>query len=233
MTTSSTTHVPAEIDLPDIQKLVMRQRNFFASNTTLDVYFRKEQLRLLLDAIKKHEQELFDAMYTDFHKPAMEAYATEVGFVEIELKHTIKKLTRWAKRKQVKESFLNFPAQSHIYYEPYGLALIIGPWNYPFQLLINPLIGAIAAGNCAIIKPSELTPSTSAVIAKMIRETFHEEYIAVVEGGIKPTQLLLQQSFDYIFYRQYKSRQSSFTGRCRASNPSYVGTWWQEPGYRS
>ncbi|MDX5438087.1 MAG: aldehyde dehydrogenase family protein, partial [Pontibacter sp.] len=203
MAVTRATHSPpatASMNASAIEALLQKQRNFFNAGRTLDVSFRKERLRDLQQAIKRHEQELFDAMYTDFHKPQVEAYATEVGFVELELKLTLNKLSDWAKPKRVKESFINFPSRSYIHSDPYGVALIIGPWNYPFQLLINPLIGAIAAGNCAVIKPSELTPTTSGVVAKMVRENFDEAYIAVVEGGVDTTQQLLQERFDYIFF---------------------------------
>lgn len=191
---------PPETDLQRVQTLLKKQREFFASGHTLDLTFRTERLRDLQQAIRQYEQELMDAMYTDFHKPEMEAYSTEIGFVEMELRLILKNLRRWAKPRRVKESLINFPSRSYIHSAPYGIALIIGPWNYPFQLLLNPLIGAMAAGNCAIIKPSELTPTTSAVIAKMIREHFDDSYIATVEGGVKTTQHLLQQRFDYIFF---------------------------------
>ncbi len=166
----------------------------------MDISFRKERLRQLQQVIRQHEQELFDAMFADFHKPELESYATEVGFVELELKQTLQHLHKWARPRRVKESFINFPSRSYIHTEPYGVSLIIGPWNYPFQLLLNPLIGSMAAGNCAVVKPSELTPTTSAVVAKMIRNNFEEEYLAVVEGGVPSTQHLLSQRFDYIFF---------------------------------
>ncbi|GHA55076.1 aldehyde dehydrogenase [Pontibacter akesuensis] len=200
MATPATITATPEADQRSVQKLVQRQRAFFASGKTLDVEFRREQLKRLQQAIRKHEQDLFDAMYSDFRKPEMETYSTEVGFVELELKLTLKNLTNWAKPRKVSESIINFPASSYVYSEPYGVALIIGPWNYPFQLLLNPLIGAMAAGNCAVVKPSELTPATSAVVARMLRENFEEDYVAVVEGGVQTTQYLLQQRYDYIFF---------------------------------
>ncbi|RIJ43174.1 aldehyde dehydrogenase [Pontibacter oryzae] len=181
-------------------ELVQKQRLFFDTGTTLDIDFRRQRLRQLQQSIRQHEQDLFDAMYTDFHKPKVEAYSTEVGYVELELKDALKNLNKWAKPRRVKESVINFPSRSYIHAEPYGLTLIIGPWNYPFQLLINPLIGAIAAGNCAILKPSELTPATSAVISRMIRQNFDDEYVAAVEGGVATTEELLRQRFDYIFF---------------------------------
>ncbi|OKL40313.1 aldehyde dehydrogenase [Pontibacter flavimaris] len=198
--TIRTSPATAETNLHRIQALVKKQREFFSSGHTLDLAFRKERLRELQHTIQEHEQDLMDAMYADFHKPEMEAFSTEIGFVELELKLVLKNLQKWAKPKRVKESLLNFPSRSYIHSDPFGVALIIGPWNYPFQLLLNPLIGAMAAGNCAIVKPSELTPTTSAVVARMIRQHFDESYIATVEGGAPTTQHLLQQRFDYIFF---------------------------------
>ncbi|WP_276496412.1 aldehyde dehydrogenase [Pontibacter litorisediminis] len=198
--TLRTTPTAVETDLQRIQLLIGKQNEFFSSGHTLDLSFRRERLRELHQVIQQHEQELMDAMYADFHKPEMEAYSTEIGFVELELKLVLKNLGKWMKPKRVKESLINFPSRSYIHSDPYGLALIIGPWNYPFQLLLNPLIGAMAAGNCAIVKPSELTPTTSAVVARMIRQNFDESYITTVEGGVATTQHLLQQRFDYIFF---------------------------------
>ncbi|WP_018479159.1 aldehyde dehydrogenase [Pontibacter roseus] len=184
----------------EIEHLLQRQRTYFASGRTLEVSYREEQLRLLLNAIKSHEQELLEAMHTDFRKPAFETYTTEIGFVEQELRLVLKNLHKWARPRRVRESLLNFPASSYIYSQPFGIALIIGPWNYPLQLVLNPLIGALAAGNCAIVKPSELTPATSAVITKLINTTFEPEYVAAVQGGVPATQHLLAQRFDYIFF---------------------------------
>jgi aldehyde dehydrogenase (NAD+) len=198
--TPSTTAASPDNGLNLIQQLVQQQRNFFAAGKTLDLQFRKEQLRLLQKAIRNNEQELFDAMYADFRKPEFETFATEVGFVELKLKQTIRKLADWAKPKRVKETMLNFPARSYIHSTPFGVALIIGAWNYPLNLLIAPLIGAMAAGNCVLLKPSEIAFHTSAVIAKIVRETFDERYITVVEGGADVTQQLLAQRFDYIFF---------------------------------
>ncbi|SFG06100.1 aldehyde dehydrogenase [Pontibacter chinhatensis] len=191
---------PADTDLQQVRSLLQKQRAFFASGHTLNLEFRLERLRELQQAILQHEQELLDAMYADFRKPQVEAYATEIGFIELELKLVLKNLSSWVKPQRVKESLLNFPSRSYIHSDPYGITLIIAPWNYPFQLLLAPLIGAMAAGNCAIVKPSELTPNTSAVVARMLRAHFNEAYVAAVEGGVSTTQHLLQQRFDYIFF---------------------------------
>jgi len=191
---------PSETSYETILQLIDKQRAFFASGQTFHLEFREERLRQLQVAIRQNEQALFDALYADFRKPEMEAFTTEVGFVEQELKLTLKNLRKWAKPKKIRESLLNFPAKSHVYPEPYGVTLIIGPWNYPFQLMFNPLVGAMAAGNCAILKPSELTAHTSAVMARLIRDNFDEAHIAVVEGGVTTAQRLLQERYDYIFF---------------------------------
>lgn len=191
---------PAETPVATIQQIIDKQRLYFETGNTLPVAFRKEQLQMLKKMLIENEQALLDAMYADFGKPALESYVTEVGFVEQEITMMIKNIAKWARPKKVAETLINFPAKSYIYQQPYGVALIIGPWNYPLQLVINPLIGAIAAGNCAVVKPSELTAHTSRVIANMLRSTFSENYIAVVEGGIPTTQNLLQQRFDKIFF---------------------------------
>lgn len=191
---------PADTDLQHVRSIVQKQREFFASGHTLNLAFRMERLQELQQAILQHEQDLLDAMYADFRKPQVEAYATEIGFIELELKLVLKNLSSWAKPQRVKESLLNFPSRSYIHSDPYGITLIIAPWNYPFQLLLAPLIGAMAAGNCAIVKPSELTPNTSAVVARLLRAHFDEAYVAAVEGGVSTTQHLLQQRFDFIFF---------------------------------
>ncbi|MCC9169139.1 aldehyde dehydrogenase [Pontibacter harenae] len=202
MQSKATLNAPAapSIEFSQLNKLIQKQREFFNSQATFNLSFRKEQLRCLLSLIKQNEQVIGNALYEDFRKPVFETFITEVGFVEQELKETLRHLTEWAKPRSVNESLFNFPASSATYPEPYGLVFIIGPWNYPLQLVLSPLIGAMAAGNCAIIKPSELTANTSAVIAELIRKNFDEAYLAVVEGGMDTTQHLLQKRFDYIFF---------------------------------
>jgi len=183
-----------------IKSILAKQRAYFAAGHTLPVSFRKEQLRKLQTILKQHEQELVDALYADFRKPALEAFATEIGFIELELKLALKNITDWTKPRRVPETLINFPARSYVYPQPYGVALIISPWNYPLNLLFTPLIGAMAAGNCAILKPSEIAPNTAAIVSKLIKANFDERYIAVVEGGVETSQQLLAQRFDYIFF---------------------------------
>ena len=169
-------------------------------NYKTTIGFRKETLIKLLNVIITHENEIIQALYDDLRKPAFEAVLTETNYVISELKDTIKNLHKWAKPIKVFPSILNFPSTDYIYKEPYGKVLIIAPWNYPFQLALCPLISAVAAGNQVVLKPSELTPKTSEIIAKIIEKTFQISHVAVVEGGVEVTQNLLSQRWDYIFF---------------------------------
>ena len=165
-----------------------------------NINFRKETLTKLLNAILIHENEIIDALYFDFKKPAFEAVLTETGYVISELKETIKNINKWAKPKRVFPSLLNFPSKDYIYKEPYGKVLIISPWNYPFQLALCPLISAFAAGNQVVLKPSELTPKTSEIITKIISKVFDKKNVTVIQGGIEVSQQLLSERWDYIFF---------------------------------
>ena len=165
-----------------------------------NISFRKEVLTKLLNEIILHEKEIIDALYFDFKKPAFEAVLTETNYVISELKDTIKNLNNWSKPRRVFSSILNFPSKDYIYKEPYGKVLVISPWNYPFQLALCPLISAFAAGNQVVLKPSELTPKTSEIIAKIIAKVFHTNEVSVVEGGIEVSQKLLSERWDYIFF---------------------------------
>ncbi|AZU62146.1 aldehyde dehydrogenase [Neobacillus mesonae] len=180
--------------------LISAQKSFFRTDKTKDITFRLNALQTLRNAIKKHENELMAALQADLNKSEFEAYSTEIGFVLEELRYTASHLQSWVRPEKVKTPLTHIGSNSYIYSEPYGVALIISPWNYPFQLAIAPLIGAIAAGNCAVMKPSELTPKTSEVLEKLIRECFPEEFIAVVQGGVETSQALLIEKFDYIFF---------------------------------
>jgi len=182
------------------QEIAQKQREFFLNNKTKDLKFRKEQLLKLREAVREYEERILDALALDLNKSKYEGYMTEVGIVLEEISFVLKRFKRWAKPKRVKTPLTQFPAKSIIYKEPYGVVLIMSPWNYPFQLAIAPLVGAIAAGNCALIKPSNYSPYTSEVISEMIGKTFPEEYISVVLGGREANQDLLAQKFDYIFF---------------------------------
>ncbi|QED47972.1 aldehyde dehydrogenase [Cytobacillus dafuensis] len=182
------------------RELVQKQRAFFLQGKTKEVSFRLKNLETLRELIRSNEQELMEALKVDLNKSEFDAYLTEIGIVLEEIRFTIKNLKKWARPRKVKTSLATIGSKSYIYPEPYGVALVISPWNYPFQLAIAPLIGAMAAGNCTILKPSELTPRTSAILGKIISENFPEEYIAVVEGGVEVSNALLEEKLDYIFF---------------------------------
>jgi len=165
-----------------------------------NISFRKKLLIQLLLSIQNHEEEITKALYDDFKKSAFESYLTEINYVISELKATIKNIDKWAKPQLVLPSLLNFPSTDYIYKEPFGKVLVIAPWNYPFQLALCPAIAAIASGNQVVIKPSELTPNTSKIIAKIISETFDTNHVEVIEGGIDVSEKLLSQRWDYIFF---------------------------------
>ncbi len=165
-----------------------------------DINYRKKSLLKLLNAIVIHEDEIIKALHDDFKKPAFESVLTETNYILSELKSTIKNIHSWSKPRLILPSILNFPSTDYIYKEPYGKVLIIAPWNYPFQLALSPLIAAVAAGNQVVLKPSELTPNTSRIIAKIISQTFDENHVKVTEGGIEVAQDLLSQRWDSIFF---------------------------------
>lgn len=180
--------------------LVEKQRSFFQSGKTKDVQFRIDSLEKLHSLIAENEQLIMDALKEDLNKSEFDSYITEIGIVLEEIRFMLKNIRKWSKPKRVKSSLALFGSKSYIYPEPYGVALIISPWNYPFQLSIAPMIGAIAAGNCVILKPSEFTPKTSELLAKLINENFPEEYLQVVEGDIETSTELLKEKTDYIFF---------------------------------
>ena len=184
----------------EIQELLKQQKHFFKHQQTKSYEYRYQQLETLEQAIKQYESKILEALKIDLGKSNTEAYLTEIGFTLSSIRYVKKHLKSWMKRERVKSPVHLFRSDSYIIREPYGVVYIIGPFNYPFQLLIEPLIGAISAGNTAILKPSELTPTVSTVIRQMIDEFFEENYIAVVEGGRKVNQILLEQHFDYIFF---------------------------------
>ena len=169
-------------------------------NYKTNVQYRKESLKKLLYIIQKNEEVIIKALHDDFKKSAFEAVLTETSYVISDLKHTINNINSWAKPKRVLPSILNFPSSDYIYCEPYGKVLIIAPWNYPFQLALCPLIAAVAAGNQVVVKPSELTPNTSAIIAEIITKTFHKNHVEVIKGDVAIAQQLLAQRWDYIFF---------------------------------
>lgn len=176
------------------------QKAYFATGETLSISFRKKMLRKLLDAITKWEDRLSEALWTDLHKSYEEAYLTELSIVKAEIRTHIRKVARWAGRKKACTPLKLFPSRSYIVKEPLGNTLVISPWNYPVQLLLNPLVGAISAGCTAVLKPSPYVPDVSKVIEDMIAETFDEKYIAVVQGNRQVNAALLDQRWDLIFF---------------------------------
>ncbi|UPA29140.1 aldehyde dehydrogenase [Terrisporobacter glycolicus] len=182
------------------ENILEGQRSYLSNLGTIDVDKRINNLKKLKQVIKKYEDEIIDALNKDLGKHIFEAYSNEVGFVYGSIDFVIKNLRNWTKVKKVKNDAAQLPGKSYIYKSHYGAVLIIGPYNYPFQLTIEPLIGAIAGGNTVIIKPSEYATATETIIEKIIKETFDEEYIAVVTGDYKVNSDLLDLEFDYIFF---------------------------------
>ena len=184
----------------NIGSLVASQRAYFESGATRPVSFRMEALRKLQKALTDNEALIDAAMKTDLNKTPMESYMTETGMVLDEIRFHLKHLPRWAKTRKVKTPLAQFHAKSFVVPEPYGVTLIMSPWNYPLQLCLEPLVGAISGGNCAVIKPSAYAPATSSAIAKIIGGAFPPEYLVVVEGGRDQNKVLLDEVFDYIFF---------------------------------
>ena len=183
-----------------IESIVSAQKAYFAKGETLDVTFRKAALRKLRDAILAHENDINAALHKDLNKSPSESYMCEVGMTIAELNYVLSHVDRWARKHYVLSPLAQFHARSFTMYNPYGTVLIMSPWNYPFMLTMEPLIGALAAGNCCVVKPSAYAPATSAIIREIISECFPAEYVVVVEGGRKENQALLDQRFDYIFF---------------------------------
>ena len=184
----------------DISALLSGQRAYFETGSTRPLEFRRGSLQKLHDAMLAHQTRLTDALQADLRKSPADAFTTEIGLVLAEAHHAIAKLHRWMAPKRKGVSLLAWPARGWVQPEPLGVALILGPWNYPVQLVLLPLVGAIAAGNCAVIKPSEFAPHSSAAIAEMIRQTFPPEYIHPAEGDHAVAEELLKERFDKIFF---------------------------------
>ena len=177
-------------------------RQFYSSGQTRAYRFRKQQLQNLRSAILLHEKDLHDALHKDLKKSPEESWIAETGFLVSEINFVLKHLREWMQPEKVKTNLVNFPSSSYVMREPLGVTLIIGPWNFPLQLLFNPLIGAIAAGNCVVLKPSELAPATSAIMKKIIAENFPNEYILFIEGdGADVVPAMMNHfRFDHVFY---------------------------------
>lgn len=183
-----------------IEEIVQKQRGFFTTGATKSVQFRINALLRLKATILDNEEKIFEALKQDLNKSKTESYMTELGMVLDEISVCLKHTSSWAKNKRVATPLAQFAASSFVVSEPFGVVLVMSPWNYPFQLSLSPVIGAIAAGNCVIIKPSAYAPNTAQIIADIIAECFPPKYITVVQGGRQENQELLEQKFDYIFF---------------------------------
>lgn len=184
------------------EESLFSMRKFYESRNTRSYHFRKTQLQKLKASVLAHEKHLYEALHADLKKNKEEAWVTEIGFLIAEINNALKNLRDWMQPEKASTNLLNFPSKSFVLHEPLGVVLIIGPWNYPLQLLFTPLVGAVAAGNCIVLKPSEFAPATAATMKKIVEETFSPEYILCVEGDgatVVP-QLMNSFVFDHVFY---------------------------------
>ena len=186
--------------MSSINKIVKNQKDFFNTKRTYDVGYRVRYLKKLKEVILKYEDEICRALRDDLGKSESESYMCEIGLTLSELSYQIKHIKRWSRPKRYRTDIANFCGKSYSVFDPYGVVLVMAPWNYPFMLTMEPLIGAIAAGNCVVAKPSAYSPATSGIIKKILDEVFKENYVAVVEGGRAENTELLEQKFDYIFF---------------------------------
>ncbi|MGE6551125.1 aldehyde dehydrogenase [Bacillus mycoides] len=183
-----------------ISSIVNKQKEYFYKGHTRSVETRKNNLQKLYEGIQRFEGEIFQALKLDLNKSVHESFTTEIGYVLKEISFQMKHISSWSKPKRVRTALTHFGSKGKVVPEPYGVTLIIAPWNYPFQLAIAPLVGALAAGNTVVLKPSELTPNVSKVLTRMLGELFPEELVSVVEGGVEESTALLKEPFDYIFF---------------------------------
>lgn len=184
----------------EIEKLVNAQKAYFATGATIPISYRLEKLKALKASITAHEIDIANALKKDLGKSFHESYMCEIGMTLSELSYLIKHLRSWSRNKRHPIGLANFHSKGYSVREPYGCVLVMSPWNYPFMLCMEPLAGALAAGNCCIVKPSAYSPATSAVIKQILTESFSPEYVTIVEGGRQENQALLEQRFDYIFF---------------------------------
>jgi aldehyde dehydrogenase (NAD+) len=183
-----------------IEEIVAKQRAFYLSGATRSFEFRQKALRKLQSALRENEDKIAEALVKDLGKPPFESYMSETGMVLDELRYQLKHLRGWMRDKRVRTPLAQFHSVSFVSPEPYGVVLIMSPWNYPILLCLDPMIGAISAGNCAVVKPSAYTPATSQMIADILAEIYPPEYVAVIQGGRQENTALLEQKFDYIFF---------------------------------
>jgi aldehyde dehydrogenase (NAD+) len=186
--------------IKNINEVVDIQQKYFDSHKTLDSGFRIKLLKKLKQNIKKHEQEIIDALNADLGKSEFEAFSTEIGMIQNELTKLIKGVKKWARPHRVSTPIFAFPSLSYIYQQPFGRVLVISPFNYPFMLAMTPLVAAVSAGNVVVLKPSEFTQNTASVIEKIVSATFEEGHVTVLQGGVDLSQNLLAQRWDKIFF---------------------------------
>jgi aldehyde dehydrogenase (NAD+) len=186
--------------MDSISKIVQAHHEFFKTGRTINIDFRRDNLKKLQEALLKYENKIHEAFWADLRKSKFEVFGTEIGMILKEAKHHYKKLATWAKPTKVGTDILNFGGSSRILHEPFGVVLIMSPWNYPLQLALLPLVGAISAGNCALVKPANYSAHVSEVISELISETFPPEYISVLTGDRSVNQAVLEERFDFIFF---------------------------------
>ncbi|MDX1671988.1 MAG: aldehyde dehydrogenase [Balneolaceae bacterium] len=184
----------------DPVQIVRQQQLLFKAGKTRNISFRKRQLRTLRELLEQHEEEIYEALRADMQKPPLETYGTEIGLILMEIDHILSNIESWARARKVGGALINFPSSNYIYPEPYGVALVIGAWNYPVHLSIYPALASIAAGNCNIIKPSERAPHSSSLVSSIINNHFDPGFLFAVEGDAETVQQLLKQPLDYIFF---------------------------------
>jgi len=184
----------------DFAAATQRQRAYFQTGATRSLEFRRAQLERLAAALERHEAALLEALRADLGKSPFQGYATELGLVQMEIRHALRNLRRWVAPRRRRTPWFVAPARGWVQFEPFGVALILGPWNYPVQLLISPLVSAIAAGNCVMLKPSELAPRTATTITELIGDCFDDQFVTVMNGAAEVAEALLRERFDKIFF---------------------------------
>lgn len=184
----------------DIPKLIAAQRAYFETGATRDIAVRRRALQALQASVRRHEEVLCSALRADLGKSVVESYMTEIGIVAGEIRFALRNLKRWMRPRRVPTPLFAWPARSRVRYEPLGVVLVVAPWNYPLQLTLLPLVGALAAGNCVVLKPSPGAPATAAVLSEIVGECFPEELVALVPHAPQAVEELLTQRFDHIFY---------------------------------
>jgi aldehyde dehydrogenase (NAD+) len=190
----------AEMKRGDMSGMIADFRKAFESGRTLSIHWRRKQISQLKKMVTERESMFMDALRADLGKPVFEGWVSEIGSLRLEIDYTLSRLREWMKSERVPTPLINQPGRSYIRNQPLGIVLIIGPWNYPFLLVLAPLLGAIAAGNCAVIKPPDLAPRSSALLAELLPEYLDRSCVGVAEGGVQETQALLGERFDHIFF---------------------------------